>query len=115
LVQTCIVILSGHSLLAEGVASRLRQHLNQCTFRFIDPRQPDAMVQIAAARPSAVILDVTDPEIDRIGILSRLQLALSGLKIICLDPRQEQITVVTSRQQRAAEVRDVIEVLNDST
>ncbi|MEW5958305.1 MAG: hypothetical protein AB1801_11305, partial [Chloroflexota bacterium] len=56
-----VVIVSTHSLFAEGVASRLRQYLEQTQFEIVNPRQPNAMTQITAAHPAIVILDVTDP------------------------------------------------------
>jgi DNA-binding NarL/FixJ family response regulator len=109
-VRTCVVI-SGHSLFAEGIASQLQQHLQQWELQVVDARQPDATAQIIATQPSAVILDTTDPEIAQLCILSRLQLALPGLKIICLDPQQEQIQVLTSEQRPANQLRALIEVI----
>lgn len=109
--RRCVVILSGHSLFAEGVASRLRQHLGQLELQVVDARQPDAMAQIDAVQPSAVILDATDPEITHLCLLSRLQLALPGLKVIYLDPQQEQIQVVTSERRTVEQVRDLIEAI----
>ena len=110
-VRTCVVILSGHSLFVDGVASRLRQHLQQLELEIVDARQPDAMAQIAAIQPSAVIVDATDPEITQLCLLSRLLLALPGLKVICLDPQREQVQVLTSEQRPAGKVRDLIEVI----
>ena len=109
--RTCVVILSGHSLFAEGVASRLRQHLRQLKLEIVDARLPDAMAQITAAQPSAVIVDVTDPEITQLCLVSRLQFALPGLKVICLDAQQDQIQVLTSEHRPADQVRDLIEVI----
>ena len=61
MVRTPVVILSGQSLFAEGIASRLRQYPHLVQLEIVDPRRPDAMAQITAAQPSAVILDVADP------------------------------------------------------
>jgi DNA-binding NarL/FixJ family response regulator len=110
-VQMRVVILSSHLLFAEGIASRLHQHLQQITHKIVDPRQPDAMAQIIAARPSIVILDVTDAEVNQFCSLSQLLLSLPGGKVIRLDPQQERIQVVTSEQHPAIEVRDLIEVI----
>ncbi len=111
IVRTCIVILSSHLLFAESIANRLRQYLQQVALKIVDPRQPEAMAQIIAARPSIVILDVTDAEVNQFCSLSRLLLSLPGGKVIRLDPHQEQIQVVTSEQHPAVEVRDLIEVI----
>lgn len=64
----------------------------------MDPRQPNAMAQVATARPSAVILDGTDSEVTRIYSLSSLLLASPELKVIVLDPREDQAQIVTSEQ-----------------
>jgi DNA-binding NarL/FixJ family response regulator len=109
--RTRVVILSGHSLFAEGVASQLRQTLQGLELEVVDARQPDAMAQVATAQPSAVILDATDPEITHLCLLSRLLLALPGLKVIYLDPQQEQIQVVTSEQHPVEQVHDLIEAI----
>ena len=106
-----VVILSGHSLFAEGVASQLRQHSQELELEVVDIRQPDAMAQIIAVRPSAVILDTTDSEVSRLGLMSRLPLVLPELKIVCLDSQQELIQVVTSEQLPADQVRDLLDVI----
>ncbi len=106
-----IVVLSGHSLFAEGVASRLRQYLQKIELEIVDPGQPDAMAQIAEAQPTIVLLDVTDPETTRFCPLSKLLLLFPELKVIRLDPQHEQIQVVTSEQRPAVKVRDLIEVI----
>lgn len=111
MVRTRVVVLSGQSLLAEGIASRLRQYLQLVEFEIVDPRQPDAVAQITAARPSIVILDVTDPGVTRFRSLSKLLLSFPKLRIICLDPQHEQIQVVTSEQHPAVEVRDLAEAI----
>jgi DNA-binding NarL/FixJ family response regulator len=110
-VQKHIVILSGRSLFAEGVASRLRQHPQRVKVEVLDAHQPDAVNQIASAQPSAVILDTADTELTQLCLLARLQLALPGLKVICLNTNQSRIQVVTSEQLPAAEVNDLLDVI----
>lgn len=112
--QTRIVILSSHSLFAEGVANRLRQYLQQVELEIVDPRQRDIMTQITTAQPSIVILDITDAEVTRFFSLSELLLSLPSLKVIHLDPHQEKIQVVTSEQRSAVEVHDLVEVIEQS-
>jgi DNA-binding NarL/FixJ family response regulator len=111
MVRTRVVILSGQSLFAEGIASRLRQCLESVELEIVDPRRPDATAQISAAEASIVILDVTDPGVTQFCSLSELLLSLPRIKIICLDPQQEQIQVVTSEQHPAVEVRDLTEAI----
>jgi len=112
-VRRRVVILSGHSLFAEGVASQLRQHPQELELELeiVDIRQSDVLAQIVAARPYAVILDTTDSEVARLGLMSRLPLELPDLKIVCLDSQQKHIQVVTSEQLPADQVRDLLDVI----
>ena len=109
--QKHIVILSGRSLFAEGVASRLRQHPQRVRVEVMDAHQPDAVTQIASVRPSAVILDTADTEITQLCLLARLQLTLPGLKVICLNTKQARIQVMTCEQLPATQVNDLLDVI----
>ncbi len=109
-----IIILSGYSLFAEGVANRLQEYLQQAEFEIVDPKEPDAIAQITAAQPSVLILDVSDVEVARFYSLNKLLRLLPQLKIIRLDPQREQIQVVTSRQFPVTEVNDLIEVIKQA-
>jgi DNA-binding NarL/FixJ family response regulator len=55
-----IAILSGHSLFAEGIASRLRQYPQQVDVCFVDPQQLDYVEQLTEIQPAAVIIDAQD-------------------------------------------------------
>jgi len=112
--QAHITILSGQALFAEAIARRLRQYLESVEIDIVDPRQPDAIAQIAAIQASAVVVDITDVEVALFCPLSKLLLSLPQLKVICLDPQQEQVQVVTSEQRTAVNVRDLAEVINQS-
>lgn len=114
MMQTRVVILSGHSLFAEGIARRLQEYLQLAKFEIVDPRHLDAMAQISAARPSIVILDVTDSKVTQFCPLSKLLLSFPELRVICLDPQQDQIQVVTGEKRKAVEVRDLAEVIEQS-
>ncbi|MFQ5577154.1 MAG: hypothetical protein ACE5G8_09240 [Anaerolineae bacterium] len=107
----CVAILSGHSLFADGVASRLRQILQNVKLIVVDPAQTDAATRIIAAQPAIIILDVTDTEVTQTFSLSKLLLSLPTLKVIRLDPQRDQIQVVTSVQHPAVEVSDLVEVI----
>ncbi|MBI4771438.1 MAG: response regulator transcription factor [Chloroflexi bacterium] len=108
-----VVILSSRSLFVEGIASRLKQQM-ALELLTVDSRQDDALAQVIAARPTAVILDATDPDVTRHCPLSKLLSAMPSLKVIRLDPQQEQVQVVSSEQRPVGEVRDLIEVIEPS-
>lgn len=108
---TRVVILSSHSLFAEGVASRLRQHGRHVDLQHVDVRQPDALMSVIDAHPSVVILDATDPNVDRQCPLGVMFQSLPSLRIIRLDPQQDRVQVVTSEQRLAGEVRDLVDLI----
>jgi DNA-binding NarL/FixJ family response regulator len=110
-VQAYVIILSGYSLFAEGVANRLREYLKQVEIKVINPQHPDAMPQIIAAQPSFVVLDITDPEVTRLCPFSKLLFLLPKLKIIGLNPQREKAQVVTCEQRQAVNVLDLVEVI----
>lgn len=113
--RTRVVILSGQSLFAEGVASRLRQHLDRLELVTIDSRKSDALQQVLDARPSTVILDAADVvDITQDCPLGDLIRELPSFKIIRLDSQQQEIRIVTSEQRLAGEVKDLIELIEPS-
>lgn len=106
-----VVILSSKSLFAEGVASLLREQLDQIELEVISPRESDVFDQINSVAPTALILDTTDLEVDQFCPLTTLLAMVPDVKIIRLDPRFEKIQVVTSEQKLAGEVSDLIDMI----
>ena len=109
------MILSGRSLFAEGIARRLRQYLQPVALEILDPRQADILARIRSAQPSVVILDATDSEVTHLCPLSSLLLSVPELKIICLDPQRDQLQIVTGEKRNAMKVRDLADVIRQST
>ena len=106
-----VVVLSGRSLFAEGVASRLRKYTDQIDLHYIDFRQSGALAQLIEAKPSVIILDASDPEVEQHCPLGAVLEALPSSKVLRLDPQQDQIQVVTSEQRPATEVSDLIDLI----
>jgi hypothetical protein len=106
-----IVILTSRSLFAEGIATRLRQFLGEHALTLVDARQPEALQEVIAAEPQAVILDAGDEEVSRLAPLGVLLSALPGLRIVRLDAQREDIQVVTSERHEAGQARDLIDIL----
>lgn len=109
-----IIILSGHSLLAEGIASRLRQYPQRADVRFVDPQQLDYVEQIAALQPSAIIIDAADTDTTQSCVLCDLLLTLENVTILRLEVQQKDIRVITSVQQQFDEVRDILDIIDQS-
>jgi len=112
--QNRIVILSGHSLFAEGVASRLRQYPQRVDVRFVDPQQLDYVDQITSIQPSAVIVDAADTYTTQCCVLCDLLSALENVTIVRLEAQQKDIRIITSVRQQFAEVRDILDILDQS-
>jgi 3-methyladenine DNA glycosylase/8-oxoguanine DNA glycosylase len=109
--EASIVIVSGHSVFADGVALRLRQHSATVPLATVDPRQPDAEARIVAARPSAVLLDNSLPDVARLCHLDDLLRSLPGLRVIRLDPAVQSVEVITSQRHPVADVYDLAAVI----
>jgi DNA-binding NarL/FixJ family response regulator len=107
-----IVIVSNHSLFADGVATRLRQHLTAIELASIDPRQPNATESILAAQPSVVLLDNSLPDIARLCRVEELLRSLPGLRVIRFDPATHQVQVMTSQEWPVATVRELAAMIS---
>ncbi len=107
-----IVILSGQSLFAEGIASRLKEYPQEVNVAVVDPETPDCFAVISAHKPSVVILDASDEIASKMCPLSRLLTLVPDLKVIHLDSQKELIQVVTSELHEAAGVTDLIRMLS---
>jgi hypothetical protein len=108
---THVVILSSRSIFAEGVASRLRQHLDELEIEVVDIRQPDALDRTVMAQPSTVILDATDSEAADGDWLGMLLNSLPMVQLVRVDPLQDQIQVVTSEQRPMGQVHELIDII----
>ena len=109
--QIRVVILTSRSIFAEGVASRLRQHLEGPEIDVIDIRQPTALGRVVEDQPSMVILDASDPEVANGDWLDTLLTALPMVQVVRLDPLQDQMQVVTSRQSPVGQVNELIDMI----
>jgi DNA-binding NarL/FixJ family response regulator len=108
-----VVVLSSHTLFAEGVTSRLKLREEALNLSVIDAHSADAMDQILTVGPDAVIVDASDKEVGLNCPINELLAAIPALKIIRLDPEQAGFQVVTSTQHIAKEVDDLLEVITD--
>ena len=109
--RTSVVILSGHTLFTEGVAARLRKHEDWLDLHVVDADRGDALQQVVSAKPSAVILDADDPQVTRHCSISELFQALPNVRVVRLDPERDQIQLLTSEHRLAADITDLIDVI----
>ncbi len=106
-----VIVLSGRSLFAEGIAARLGQQLGQQELMTVNVHEAGALQQVIEANPAVVILDGTDEDVARLCPLGALLSALPALKVIRLNPDNDQIQVVTSQRRQAWQVHDLVELI----
>ena len=109
-----LIILSNHSLFAEGVASRLLQYPERVDFRFVDSQQADYLEQIKEIQPYAVIIDAADADSTQCCLLCALLMALVNITLIRLEVQHKDIQIVTSSQHPLVEVRDILDIVEQS-
>ena len=106
-----VVVLSSHSLYAEGVLTRLKAHSNALELHVVEADQTDALDQILAIQPAAVIVDASDKDANAHCPLGRLLRELPNVRIIRLDPINKGFQLVTSEQHDAEEVQELLAIL----
>ena len=109
--HTCIVILSGHSLLLEGIATRLRQIPSRVEVVFVDPEQENYIEQITASQPLAILMDTLGSKNTQCYLLGELLLAFPNITLLRLTVDQTNVQMVTSQKRCFMEVQDLLHVL----
>ena len=112
--HNAVIILSGHSLFAEGTASSLRQKSQELEITVIDPRDGDVLSRIQELEPAAIILDKSDQSLQENCPVEVLLKAVPDLRIIRLDPENERIQIVTGEERPAANAADLLVVISSA-
>ncbi|MDX1435332.1 MAG: hypothetical protein R3335_00880 [Anaerolineales bacterium] len=107
-----VVILSGQTLFAQGIASRLKQYPQKVDVLILDPEEAQIVEQTREARPAAVIVDASEPNQETFYSLWMLLTTIPNLKVIRLHLEHSDIQIVTSTHLNASDVRDLIELLD---
>jgi DNA-binding NarL/FixJ family response regulator len=106
-----VIILTGQSLFAEGVASRLRQYPQEVDVRVLDPNDPNALDLVSQHISATVIMDANDSEAMQLCPLSRLMFANPEIKVVRLDSQRNTIQVVSSEQHQAGKIHDLLGII----
>lgn len=109
--QTKVVVLSGHSLFADGTASRLEQYSGDLETVILDPAQPDIVKQLLEFKPAVAFIDPKDPHLCETASLAVIFQALPDLRVVMLDSQSADIQILSSRSFAADAVRDLVEAL----
>lgn len=109
-----VAILSEHSLFAEGIASRLLQHVEKVDVIFIDPVRDAYLERIAEMQPSTVFIDALNVKTTQCCLLCELLIAFPNITLVRLTVDQEDLQVITSRTQHFDDVQDLINIFMPS-
>lgn len=112
--QLRVVILSSHSLFAEGVASRLRENPQRLEVHFVDPQQPDYIEQIHTIQPAAILIAAADPISSPCSSLCKLLMSFFNVTIICLQAQNKEIQIIKSVQHDLNELKDLVAIVEGS-
>lgn len=108
-----VIVFSSHSIYAEGVVSRLRQHPFGGEIHFIDAQDNDYIQKVLDLQPLVVILDaIQGNEIDSC-LFCTLLSAFPELTIIRLKVQEKDVQVVKSSQCMIESVQDLIDLIGE--
>lgn len=105
------MVLTAHSMFTEGVATRLRQHLDQIDLFVVDSGEPDCLTKVKQARPTVILLEANDENTERFCPLGEILEAGPDVRVIRLDPDLDRIHVVTSQVHTVNAPTDLISML----
>ena len=109
-----VVILSSHSLYTEGVASRLREYPQDVDVRFVDPQQQGYIERVRSIQPAAIVINALDSNNSLNCLLCDLLISFSTVMIILIGSQLGDIQIITSRQHPLNQVRELIEIIENS-
>lgn len=104
-----VAVLSGQSLFAVGIISRLREHSERLEVHHINPKPGDYLDRIKQIKPTAVVIDAADEDKDQCCFLCELLLAFPWMMIVRLAADQRDVQVIRSSTQRFEDVQDLID------
>ncbi len=108
-----VAMLTGHSLFADGLVSKLREYSNSFELRVFDD-QPDTVKELAAFHPFAVILEDNGRQPTHSWSLQQLLGILPGLMIVFLNLGQPEIMVIHGEQYAANGAMELMEIIQQS-
>ena len=108
-----VVVLTDYSLLAQGIASRLRQSSRSLEVIVLDFRQANVLEELVKLQPQAVIYGSRDVEKSDQCPLGSLFNVLPNLMVIELSLDNSNIQLIRGGQYNAAEFTDLVSMLED--
>jgi len=109
-----IAILTTHSLFADGLVSSLQSHSELLELKVFDRMQPDILQDIAAFKPSVLILEEFEKEQAGEFSLKQILALLPSLLVIYLHLGRPDIQVIHSESCSACGIDKVLEIIRVS-
>jgi hypothetical protein len=109
-----VVVLTDYSLLAQGIASRLRQSARSLEVEVIDFRQADMLDALVHIQPDVVILGSRDVEQSNQCQLGSLFNVLPNLMVIEVNLDNSNVQLIRSGQVNAADISGLVRMLESS-
>lgn len=106
-----VLILSGHSLFADGAASRLEEESADIESAILDPGMPDILARVVEFNPRVAIIDRDDPSLSGVITIPSIFRALPNLVMVIFDSQEEGIQILTSQFQNVGTIHGLIEAL----
>jgi DNA-binding NarL/FixJ family response regulator len=103
-----IAVLAHNSLLADGIASRLREHGGPLEVQAVAAGDADLPQRLQRARPAIVLMDSTDVEAVERMPLERLWALLPEARVVRLDPASDHVRVFCCERRRAPGIESLI-------
>ncbi len=108
-----VVVLSHHSLLAGGIASKLSERPDIFEVYTIDVDSFDARNRLRAASPDIVVVDSIDKDVSEKLPIVQLLDVLPTAKVVRLDCNSDQVRIFSSELRRAHGTGELIAVMQD--
>jgi hypothetical protein len=109
-----IAILTGHSLLADGIISRLNEYPDAIDLQIFDKNKPNMLADIKKFQPVVVILEeYGSHDLESYSLKQILNISPS-LVIIYLRHGQSKVQILQSGQVPANRVRELLDIIQQS-
>jgi DNA polymerase/3'-5' exonuclease PolX len=113
--ESKIAILTAHSLLADGLISRLHDYPEAAELKVFNGQEPDVLNQLIAFKPQVLILEEEETQSSNTVSLKQILAILPTLLVIYLHLGRPEVQVIQSEQCPAPGVKELLEIIRLSS
>jgi len=113
--ESKIAILTAHSLLADGLISRLQDYPDVAELKIFDVQEPDVLDQLVVFKPLVLILEEAESPSSNTASLKQILAILPNLLVIYLHLGRSEVQVIQSEQCSANGVKELLEIIRLSS